>query len=356
MKSRSRHRRKAWRFAVLSFIGLLVLGMGVLTYATYDPSPVGHFLSETGQRAYSESYTAAMGALPEPEQSLDLDTEFGSVRVYKFSSPRAQPGTPVVMLPGWAAGVPMWEANLPELAEHRTVYAFDALGQAGMSVQTREIRDARDQAVWVEQTLAQLELPKVHLVGHSFGGWSAANYAARYPERVASLSLLEPVFVFQGLRWQVYVKSLPASLPFLPERWRNAMLQDFGGVEEIDPDDPVARMISDATKYYAAKLPLPERPSEKQLQGLAMPVYVALAAESYMHDALAAAEVARENVRDLRLRVWPEATHSLPMEAPEQLNRALLAFMEAHDETSKGVADRGAASNLWGRAYALFLP
>ena len=96
-------------------------------------------------------------------------------------------------------------------------------------------------------------------------------------------------------------------------------------------------MISDATKYYAAKLPLPERPSEKQLQDLAMPVYVALAAESYMHDALAAVEVARENVHDLRLRVWPEATHSLPMEAPGQLNRALLAFMEAHDETNKGV-------------------
>jgi pimeloyl-ACP methyl ester carboxylesterase len=35
----------------------------------------------------------------------------------------------------------------------------------------------------------------VHLVGHSFGGWLAANYAVRDPERLASLSLLEPVFL-----------------------------------------------------------------------------------------------------------------------------------------------------------------
>jgi pimeloyl-ACP methyl ester carboxylesterase len=311
----------------------LALGVGALVYKMYDPSPVGHFRSEEGYRAYAASYDAAMGQLPAPTRSMDLDTDFGTVRVYEFSSARTRGSTPIVLLPGRTSGVPMWEANLPGLAEERTVYALDALGDAGMSVQTRRIGDAADQAAWLDQALARLGEPKVHLVGHSFGGWLAASYAVRHPERVASLSLLEPVFVFGGLRWQVYVKSIPASVPFLPQSWREAMLSDFGGADEIDPDDPVARMISDATEHYAAKLPLPQRLSKEQLRSLSIPVYVAMAADSSMHDSAAATRVARDNVRDLRIRNWPGATHSLPMEFPERLNRELLGFVAAHDPT-----------------------
>ena len=171
----------------------------------------------------------------------------------------------------------------------------------------------------------------MHLVGHSFGGWLAANYAARYPERVATLSLLEPVFDFGGIRWQVYLKSISASLPFVPRSRREAMLADFGGAEEIDPDDPVARMISDATEHYVAKLPLPERLSPERLRSLSMPVYAAMASDSAMHDSAAATRVAREDVRDLRIRTWPGATHSLPMEFSDRLDRELLEFMAAHE-------------------------
>lgn len=330
-KDKTRRRRGFALRIGLASGAALGLGVGALVYKTYDPSPVGHFRTEEGREEYAASYAAAMERLPEPTRTMDLDTDFGKVRVYEFSSARTRESTPIVLLPGRTSGVPMWEANLPGLAEERTVYALDALGDAGMSVQTRRIGDAADQAAWLDQALARLGEPKVHLVGHSFGGWLAANYAARHHERVASLSLLEPVFVFGGLRWQVYVKSIPASVPFLPQSWRAATLSDFGGAEEIDPNDPVTRMISDATEHYAVRLPLPERLSPEQLQGLPMPVYAAMASDSAMHDSDAASRVARENVRDLRIRTWQGATHSLPMEFPDRLNRALLDFVAAHD-------------------------
>ncbi len=324
-------RRGLWlRVGIFVFV-VFGAGVGILGFAVHDPSSVGHFRSEEGRRAYVASYSAAMEELPEPTRVMDVETGYGTVRVYEFSSDETLGSTPMVLMPGRTSGAPMWEANLAGLAEERTVYALDALGDAGMSVQTREIEDAGDQAAWLDETLARLEEPRVHLVGHSFGGWSAANYAVRHPERVASLSLLEPVFVFEGLRWQVYVKSIPASVPFLPESWRDAMLGDFGGVEKIDPEDPVSRMISDATEHYAAKLPLPERPSERQLRDLPMPVYAAMASDSVMHDSEAATKLARENVRNLRIKNWPGTTHSLPMEVSERLDRELLDFMAAHE-------------------------
>ena len=262
---------------------------------------------------------------------MDLETAFGRVRVYEFGAvPAAGTNTPIILLPGRTSGVPMWAYNLPDLAAARITYALDALGDAGMSVQSRPIRDAADQASWLDQVLAQLPVRKVHVVGHSFGGWLAATYAARHPERVQTLTLLDPVFVFQGLRWQLYFISLPASLPFLPRSWRTRMLSIIGG-GPVDTDDPVARMISAATEHYAVKLPLPERLTRAQLRGLQMPVYAALAGRSAMHDGARAAEVARAEIPDATVELWHEATHSLPMEQTARLDRTILAFLAAHD-------------------------
>jgi pimeloyl-ACP methyl ester carboxylesterase len=262
---------------------------------------------------------------------MDMATAFGTVRVYEFASTRTPGAIPAVLLPGRSSGVPMWASNLADLAAKRTVYALDALGDAGMSVQTRRIENGADQADWLDEAIAGLGSPTVHLVGHSFGGWSAANYAVRHPERVATLTLVEPVFVFQGLRWQIYAWSLPASLPFLPDRWRDRMLSEIGGSEEIDRDDPLTRMISDATEHFSAKIPLPERITDEQLRGLRMPVYAAVGASSSMHDPEAAVAVARATVKDVRVDLWPGASHSLPMEFPERLDREVLDFMAAHD-------------------------
>ena len=54
---------------------------------------------------------------------------------------------------------------------------------------------------------------KVHLIGHSLGGWAAAEMATRNCARLASLTLLAPA----GIR----VKTLPCGDNFIwvPTRW-----------------------------------------------------------------------------------------------------------------------------------------
>ena len=52
----------------------------------------------------------------------------------------------------------MWGENLPGLlAAGRTVVAVDAVGDAGMSVQTAPLRNATDQAAWIEQALELMD-------------------------------------------------------------------------------------------------------------------------------------------------------------------------------------------------------
>ena len=237
-----------------------------------------------------------------------------------------------MLLPGWGSGAPMWKDNLPGLLEERPVYSIDGLGDAGMSTQTVPLDSPTAAATWVDQALAALQVTRAHVVGHSFGGWAAMNFAIHHPTRVASLSVLDPVQTFSSLRWQIYVKSIPAALPILPQSWRDKALADIGGTEAIDANDPLTKMISAGTEQYKSKRSFPSRFTEAQLRELRVPVYAAMAGASAVNDDPdQAVDFAESTLEKVDVRVWPNASHSLPMEQPGAINRELLAFMAQHD-------------------------
>lgn len=109
------------------------------------------------------------------------------------------------------------------------------------------------------------------------------------------------------------------------------MLADIGGASEIDLNDPIARMISEATKHYAVVLPVPGQLTKEQLSGLRMPVYAALAEKSSIHDVQKAYETAKGEVKILDIKIWPGVSHSLPMEFTTQLDREILEFITKNE-------------------------
>ncbi len=183
----------------------------------FGAQKVGHFRDAEGRRTYVEAYEQAMSALPSPTATLDVTTRFGSVRVYEWSSPETEDSAPVVLVPGRSSGVPMWTENLTDFLPHRRVLAFDSLGDAGLSVQSVPLTSFGDQATWIDDALDELAAEPVHIVGHSFGGAIAATYARRFPDRVRSLTLLEPVFTFAYPSARMMAWTMVSSLPLLPE-------------------------------------------------------------------------------------------------------------------------------------------
>jgi pimeloyl-ACP methyl ester carboxylesterase len=300
---------------------VVVLAAGI-AYLLRDPSPVGYWRSAQGQQAYAQAYGEALAAMPAPTQTRDVRTSFGYVRVLQFAGQAQDPAAvPAFFIPGRASGAPMWSQNLPAVAAQRPVYVVDPLGDAGNSVQTRELTGPADQGAWLEETLTALDLPRVHLVGHSFGGWTAANYALRHPERVQSLALLESVLTFTGLKWQFVLSTIPASLGF----------GGPGGAEAAADQDPVAAMIAAGGEHYAAKLPFPAQLSEADLRRLTMPAFVGLGGRSEVVDAAEAEATARRVLPAATVRVWPDATHSLPMEEAAEVTTALVDLMAASE-------------------------
>ena len=289
---------------------------------------IGRFRTPEGRLAYVQAYEAAFAALPRPSETHDVSTSFGTVRAYAWVNESPIDDVPVVLVPGRASGVPMWGENLHDFAEHRTVYAFDAIGDSGLSEQTRPLHDMDDNALWVEEALAALDLDRIHLVGHSQGGGLAAAVAVRHPTRLASLALLEPIMTFGMLPAWMIAWSAVAALSFLPDSWHTHALNRIGGVEddEVDPDDPMAKMISAGTTHFdSGSLPTPSRLSDEQIRGLRLPVYVAIASDRSLSGGEGAAKRAAAVPR-ATVKIWPRTTHSLPMQVAQELDAELERF------------------------------
>ncbi|MCP2262901.1 alpha/beta fold hydrolase [Promicromonospora thailandica] len=327
--------RRRWPVALLAVLAAVSTGGLVLLVAAGGPG-VNHFRTAEGRAAYEEAYAAAMAGLPEPTATHDVATTFGTVRAYAWVDEEHPDATPVVLLPGRSAAVPMWADNLPDFARHRTVYAFDTLGDTGLSVQTLPLADVGDSARWVDEAMQALGIERAHLLGHSQGGGLAAAVAVRHPERLASLTLLEPVLTLGVLPMSTILYSIPASLPFVPEAWREAALNRIGGVEpeEVDPDDPLARLITEGSRHFASSsLPNPVPLTDDELRGLDMPVYVGLASDGSLSGGDAAERATL--IPDARVKVWPDTTHSLPMQAADALGADLKQFWTTNDPSPR---------------------
>ena len=100
-------------------------------------------------------------------------------------------GPPVVLIHGFGGDLNSWMFNQPALAAaHRTV-ALDLPGHGGSEkrVGAGTVTVLADAVV---AALPALGIGRAHLVGHSLGGAVALDIALRYPDLVASLSLIAP--------------------------------------------------------------------------------------------------------------------------------------------------------------------
>ena len=119
----------------------------------------------------------------------DTYVEVTGERLHIFD---AGAGETVLFLHG--AGGANWYPLLETLAQTRHVLAPEHPG-FGRSQIPEWMMSVGDLAFFYLDVLEKLDLKNVHLVGHSLGGWTAAEIAIRSTARLKSLSLLAPAGV-----------------------------------------------------------------------------------------------------------------------------------------------------------------
>lgn len=324
--------------AVVGAMSLMAAGfLGLNIALIWSDHPLSHWRSREAAVEFERLHADAMSELP-PHRAVDVPTTYGVVRAHVFAGPgeggghrrlgssAAPTAAPIVLLPGSMASSTMWAAHIHRLMRERTVVAVDALGQPGRSVQQQPIATAVDQAVWLDQALDHLGIRRAHVVGVSLGGWMAANLVRHRPGRVASLALVEPVYVFGPARPALVAGGILSSFPLLPEAFGRGYADWIAGGAS-GSEQPSALAMAHARRHFSVVGPPPDPLDASDLAAIDVPVYALVAGRSVAHDV---DEVIKGSaaVRQLELDLVPGASHAVHAERGSWLDDRLLDFIE----------------------------
>ncbi|WAC72420.1 alpha/beta hydrolase [Roseateles sp. SL47] len=163
---------------LMKLLGFLVLATALLAMAFHAPDrPLESLLSRWAEA---------------PSDFIELPMAGGQIQLVHLrdEGPRDD-AAPIVLLHGTAASLHTWAGWVSELKTERRVITLDlpGFGLTGPSV----VGDYSDEAYdrFLKAFLAHLKLQRVVLGGNSLGGGIAWGYAARHPEQVAALVLVD---------------------------------------------------------------------------------------------------------------------------------------------------------------------
>lgn len=123
------------------------------------------------------------------------DAKQVEVFTQKISYLESGTGAPVILLHGLGASKNVWRLTIPALAPAFHIYAPDQIGFGASEKPPINYRVAT-LTDFLEEFMRKLEIPKATLVGNSLGGWVAADFAIRHPEKVDRLVLVDSAGYF----------------------------------------------------------------------------------------------------------------------------------------------------------------
>ncbi len=135
-------------------------------------------------------------------------TVHGHRRAFVLAGPPPGKAPALLLLHGLACDHTTWDSVIDELAQTHTVLAPDFLGH-GRSDKPRADYTVAGYANGMRDLLTVLGIDKVSVIGHSFGGGVAMQFAYQFPERTERLMLVDP----GGLGREVSVLIKSISLP-----------------------------------------------------------------------------------------------------------------------------------------------
>ena len=128
---------------------------------------------------------------------------------YRIAGPDPTAGGPVVLLVhGMAGSSVTWGAAMAQLGDRMTVIAPDLLGH-GESDKPAHDYSLGAHATGLRDLLIALGVERATLVGHSFGGGVAMQFAYQFPERCERLVLVASGGLGPEVTWLLRLMALP---------------------------------------------------------------------------------------------------------------------------------------------------
>ena len=248
-------------------------------------------------------------------------------------------GEPLILIPYLAADYACYAFQVADYAKHLTCFSLDLRG-TGETDKPEGVYSSELYADDVAAFMHAVGIPKAHVAGLSLGAATGMWLAAKYPDKVKSLSLhsgwpktdLFLKTVVEG--WQVTAKAL-GSVPemvilgifpwcFTPELYaaRPDYVQALSDFVRGRPVQPLAAFIQESNAVIA-------HDAEAQLGRITAPTHITFG----RHDLITSTRFAERMtgpIRGSELLIFEGCAHAPIYEKVEEFNQKTLAFLQRH--------------------------
>lgn len=332
---RSLKRVKRILFGCVGAAALAVL-LGVvlavwLTRGSGDlDSPYHPFRSGAAKTRYLALYDSLAAEWPVPSDTATVSTSLGPTFV-RVSGPER--GPPLVMLHGAGGNSLQWRPNVAALSERYRTYAVDVIYDHGRSVYKRVPTGAGDLMTWLDDLFAGLGLSEgINLLGLSYGGWLAAQYALHAPERLDRIVLLAPAGTVLPLSFGWVRRAVLCALPArrFTASFLHWLLEDLANESEASRT-LLEREIDAAylaiRSHKLTQLVNPSVLSDNELQGIHVPTLFVVGENEKIYSPQEALERLARVAPQIETQLVAGAGHDLTIVRAEVVNRVILDFM-----------------------------
>jgi len=243
-------------------------------------------------------------------------------------------GSPLVLLPGGGSSLLMWAPNVAALSERYRVYAIDRLGDIGRSTYLRPLGTSAEVVENLDELLSALQLgTDIRLMGLSYGGWEAAEYALVHPERLARVVLIAPAATLFNLPPDFAWRGLLLLLPhrgFMESmmRWSLPHLgkaTDPAGKERFD--SLVEEAYLGMRSFDLRQAAIPRVLSDEQLASIRLPTLFIVGEDETLYPASDAVARLARVAPQVHTELILGAGHDLTWVKRAQMQEAVLTFL-----------------------------
>ena len=258
-------------------------------------------------------------------------------------------GAPLVLIHGLGSSSADWEPQIQHFAQHYQVIAPDLRGHA-RSQQPPGPYSIPLFAADIAALLKALSIESAHITGISLGGAIAFQFALDHPAMVRTLTIVnsgpEMILRTLGQKLMIWQRLAIIRLLGLPRMGKILGQRLFPTPESAAARQGVVERFkaNQRAPYLASLRSLIGWSVSERLGHISCPTLVIAADQDYSPVALKEAYVAK--MPDARLEVIADSRHAVPMERPEEFNRALGTFLSKASSAGTAVAGTAGRQTL----------
>jgi pimeloyl-ACP methyl ester carboxylesterase len=291
-----------------------------------------------------------------PQYGID---KFVVVQGYNIHYVEAGEGPPILLIPGAFSTYRHWNRVIPLLSKHYRLLCIDYLGVGDSDKPRSGFKyTIEEQTDLIANMMEKLQIPKVHIVGVSYGGAIALNIAARYPEKVDKIVSIEgngingnkhqknsygPMEDF--LKFPV-VGEIPIGIirsgladKFIVKSVMGKAWKDLNELEKKEMTEIVSQNNKTASRiswYHISRTLKTSKDFTEEAKTVTIPILYLYGENSDYHDmAKGNADFLKIHLPHVEVVSFEDGIHDLQLQKPEEVSNLILEFLAKNKTTQQ---------------------